>query len=387
MKICLKRSDMKISKTDFLIYISLFLFTVVEIDARTSTPILSKFPKFFVLGAMAMVLLEMIASRTISYRNIILFTLISILLVINFLPSGLHMLLYLFLIIWGVRNSSMDKYLYFEIMLIAVCTILVVLLSRSGIYKDIVTEQMFQGVIRQRHSLGFSSWTILPFQFLSLTSYYIYLKKGNVSAFMYLVFAAIGYWIYYFTDTKSAFVYLIALIAVCWTLKFVEIKKWDRLKAYMSAPWIFAAGSILGVELYRGKNLLLTQIDAVINRRLYYASKAMEKYGIHILSHGYEAMFYSDPTNYLVVDNSYIFYLLKYGLSGLLLILVLYTCIIYFAIKRKDKYLLAITVLMLFVNIMWQRLLSLPDFAFLLCAGEAFKRSELMMKKRRNCTI
>ncbi len=387
MNICIKKTNIKIPKTDFLICISLFLFTIVEIDARTSAPILSQFSKFFVLGSIAIVLLGMIYNRMISYKNIMLFSLISMLLIVNFLPSGLHMLFYIFLIIWGVRNGKIDKYLYFEISLIILCTILIILLSRLGIYEDIVTEQVFQGNIRKRHSLGFSSWTILPFQFLSLISYYIYLKDGKISIFTYCLFTLIGYLIYRLTDTKSAFIYLLALIIICWSLKFLKIKKWNKLKFFMLLPWILAITNILVVELYRKGNSLVALIDVLINRRLYYTSNAIDKYGIHILSYGYEAMFDSNPASYLVVDNSYMFYLLKYGILGLIFVLGLYTCIIYFSIKKENKYLLAITILMLFVNIMWQRLLSLPDFAFLLCAGEIFKNRTLIIKEKGNCTI
>lgn len=360
-----------IQKNDILVKLSLILFTVAQIDGRTSRPLFQDFSNYLILGAVICVLVNMFIESKETLRNLIMLIGFGVLLVINCIYCEMHMPLYLFLLIFGLRKSNPKEYLTFAIRLITLFTVTICVLCLFGFYEDLV----FIHGPRIQHCMGFSSWTILPFQYNALASYYIYSRKHKISLIEYFIILIIGYMIYAYTDTKSALAFLVVLCMICYSLRKIKHISWNKLSIFKLFPFGIAIISFLMTILYDHGFGIITRLNLIFNKRLTHASKALAKYGISFLGHGQSSWFPSEfNDSYMVVDNSYIYNVLMYGALGLILILMLYTFLISYSIKVKDEYLLVIILVFLLENIIWERLLTFPDFAFILLAGEMFRK-------------
>lgn len=362
----------KIRGADILKYISLTLYTVVEFDTRTSSPFLTMYSARLIQLACLIGIIDMLMLRKISKKQMFLLLTVSAMLVVDALPSGLHALMYLFVIIWMLRDTEIERFLKYEFMLTLFLTGLVLMLTACGVYENIIMSQVLNGNIRNRYSLGFSSWTILPFQYLALVMVYMYFKKESISYKATTVLWIIGYIIYKFTDTKSAFIYLSVFLILCYSMKFIHTKIWRKCGLFISAmPWILAFGSYLCVYLYNHDNLFIKSLDYKINRRLYYTSVALEIYKIRFLSN-LDIEWSSEIESYLIVDNSYINIALRWGILGLFLVLFIYSYLLYFACRTNNGYLLLIIMTILLIAIMWDRLLVFPDVEIILLFANFF---------------
>lgn len=380
-KTYIRKNRWSIMKQELLIFISLFLFLLVEIDKRTSAPVFEEVSTIFKLCACLLVIVDTFIKKSATNFQIILFLIVSGILFVDSLPSSLQFLVFFIIITWGIRDRNIDVYLAFLFKATLVMTVLISLLCIFGIYEDVVFVQQFLGKERIRHSLGFTSWTILPFQYLALTMYYTYLKKENINFVTYLLILIGGFIIFRLTDTKSAFLFLILFVFAGYLLRFYQVKKWKRYRIFLLFPWVITAGSFFLCKMYQNGNSFIEAINRMINNRIAYASKAISMYGIRFLSNG-EVQWSGDIDNYLIVDNSYINVLLTWGIIGLVVVLFIYSYLLYYAVRIQDKYLLLVVLFFLLVCTMWDRLLIFPDAEFILLFGYFFTSKERKKKRR-----
>lgn len=360
----------KILRSDVLVKLSLLFFTVAQIDGRTSMPFLGNINSYLIYASILCVLINAVVINAISYKNICICIILGTALVLNCIYCEMHMPLFLFLLIFGLRKAKIEIYLDFEMKLISLLTFLICMLCLFGVYEDLI----YIHGSRVQHCLGFSSWTILPFQYNAIVSYYIYKRKDKMHLWEYVLSLFLGFIIYKYTTTKSAFAYLLLLCLGAYVLKRIRYIKWGNWKFLILLPTVITIASYSVIKLYDSGSYIIKKIDAWLNFRITHASNAIARYGVDFLGHGTKNMFPSEFTsNYLVVDNSYISNLLMYGILGIVIILLLYSFLIKYSIERKDKYLLIVTIIFLLENIMWERLLTLPDFAFMLVSAEVFK--------------
>lgn len=366
----------KIKKNELLSYMSIFFFTFHYMSVRTSCYLLEKYSDFLIYIAVFLSLIEIIIKRILTKKQLILFGIIGMILFIDSIPSGFHMLIYWFIILYGLRDKNIDKYLKFVFILLITFTIIIFFLYKINVCENIQSIQYLNGKVRIRNSLGFSSWTVLPFQFLSLVMYYVYFNKDKVHFYLYVAFILIGFYLYLHTNTRSAFAYLIIFTILSYLCRFIKNIRWKKLNFLVLLPCFFTFISYFLLYFYQKGSFYLQKLNSILNNRFFYAAQAVDMYKLNWLSNK-EVKWTSEAQNYLIVDNSYLSILIKWGIVGLVMVLFVYSYLIFWAIKKNDKYLLLCILEILVICLMWERLLNFLDVIFVLLFGHFFAQKRL----------
>ena len=162
-------------------------------------------------------------------------------------------------------------------------------------------------------------------------------------------------------------IYLV-LFALFYNRKYFHRKKKKNYICFF--PWIMAAFSFLLDYLYSINIPFTKVINNVFNERLSLNQIAYAKYGIHLFSTEVKWVGIEDVWNYFVVDNSYVNVLLTYGISGLVLVLVVYTVLLKYCIDKGNQILVFIICIDLVKNLLFNRLLSYQQSIYTLYIAE-----------------
>lgn len=360
---------MKTKSGRLIIYISLALFILGQQITRINFtfPILVK--KCLVLTAMFLLTINLVfIKRKIRYRALVLFLTVFILLFIDSRPSGFHDLMYWFIILWCIQNEDLNALYKFSVIFTAVFTLIILLSMCFGFIEN--------GFVRHgdriRYNLGFSSYSILTFQYLSLVFGYIYFRK-RIHLMEVVVIELIGYFIYKATDLRTAFALLTVFTVMAYLLQKKKFKHWNCLGFLRWLPFLYCMGSFLAIYIYFKGNAFLEVINRVLSDRFGWSIAAVEKFGIHLFSN-YIDWKQINENAYLVVDNSYLNLLLTWGVLGLVFVLLLYTYLIDYALKQKNIIFLLAIVITLTNALFWARLLIFPEVEYILFAAAIFRK-------------
>lgn len=359
-------------KYNFFFYIAFTLFMLGKCLERINFFHYNRISQLMIIISCCVFLLNIcFCVPKIPMRSLFLFGILIFIIFVDSIPSGMHELCYFLLLLWSMQYTDIFKVIKYQYFFIAVFTCCILCLVALGLVENNI---VIQGD-RIRSDLGFSSWTILPFQYMALANGYVFLRKEKISIIELSIIAIIGYWIYKMTDVKTFWGLLIVFLVSAYILKFVHVKRWKKLKMLRMVPWFLASLSIVSVFLFMNGNTIVQQIDQAINFRLTYAARAIDQYGIHFLSN-YVEWNNGITGDYLIVDNAYINVLLNWGILGLFLILLLYMYVINWSLVQKDKYILLIIMMYLGIGLLWSRLITFVEVEFLLLFAHFFKKKQ-----------
>ena len=241
---------------------------------------------------------------------------------------------------------------------------------------------------RLRQYLGFTWVTFAPGLFFFICVEIIYLKKGLVSWKLYI--PLIVYAIVLYIQTKTRMLFFMNVLVLTYFLVFgKKLVKTDQEKIFrmlVITPWICAIISFVMVWLYGKGNRMMISLDLVINR-LGLAYNGIQKYGIHLFGQPISwlgnSLYNIADWRYNYVDCSYVQTALNYGGLFLILVLMVYSIILYNSYTRGDFYLSIIIVFILVLCITESRLFDLSFNPFiLLCSTKNFLNKKL--EKIRN---
>lgn len=367
---------MKIKLGGLIIYISLALFILGQQITRINYPIPILIKKCLVLSAMFLLTMNLIfVKRKIGYRSFFLFFTVFIILFIDSRPSGFHDLMYWFIIFWCIQKEDLDALYRFTIVFTAFFTLAILLCVYFGILENgFVTHGD-----RIRYNLGFSSYSILIYQYLSLVFGYIYFRK-KISLAEVVIIELIGYSLYKATDLRTAFGLLTVFTFLAYFFQRQRIKNWNRLAFLRWLPLLYCIGSFTAICIYVKGNAFLDIINKALSGRFMWSIVAVERFGIHFLSNNIDWNQINENT-YLIVDNSYLNVLLTWGVVGLIFVLLLYTYLIHYALKEKNIIFLLAIITTLTNALLWARLLTFPEVEYVLFAAAIFRKT---IKVRKN---
>lgn len=365
---------MKIKKKEILIYISLTLYAVANFFIRTSfySDSNSQLFKFMTIISVALMLSNVLFEKSFNIKKILGFLFLAVLFWIDSIPSGWHDFFYIFIIIWGCRNCDFKKIIKYLITLIGVLVIIMFGAYVLGIANN---DVHIQGS-RIRSSLGYTSWTILPFQLFSLSVFYFYVNDKRFFIDRILIYA-VNYFVYLQTDVKTT----LPLLIICDILMALGRKKnfhWNKLKKFVFIPELAALISYIVFAVYLKFDSVKPILNVVFNYRLYNVARAIAAYDVTWLSNPYAEWFASE-TEYLIVDNSYYYILLTWGILGLILVLGIYSYIIWYSIKIRDNKLFLITLVYVFISLFWSRMFVLSEALMLIVFSRAFSNKRFYM--------
>lgn len=271
------------------------------------------------------------------------------------------MFLYFLVIIgaYGINSTTIIKVSLFWQLVVVFGT---VLLSQTGLIED----YLFGDYIRLRHGLGFNWATVAPIIFFYCMLQYIYLRREKVRLYEYIIMEVINYILFKLTDSRMAFYFSTLFLAFFFFANLVKrtplkvkIGKWKY--GLCALPAVAAVGSVLLHAFYDEHNGLYSTLNVLLSKRLELGFAAIRDHGITWLGQKIEWIgFSSKPLagEYNYVDCSYLQLLIEYGILFLLIVIVIYTILIYRAVKAQDNYLLVILCIVLVFSITEPRLMN-----------------------------
>ncbi len=302
----------------------------------------------------------------------IVFT-IFILLFASSIVSGNRTLFQLYILILGGYRVDFDKLskkvLIFEGGFIGI----IILLSLLGIIPNREFTRAGQSVIR--YSLGFKFTTYPALLAWSLSTVYLYLKRGKLKKSDYFWVLIVNLFFYILTDTRNELFCSVLTLIVFGLHQHGYLKKFYRLTEFVGKYFMIGL-VLLSITLaftYKYSNPILRQLNIFMSNRLHLAQKGMENYGITLLGNDiawvglsdvYEQTAKQKEFNY--VDNSYLNILYQYGILVLMLVTYGYYKLSKNAAKEKDYYLLYILIILYFHSFLNPQLLLISYNLFVL---------------------
>ena len=388
------KPDIKIHTVCFLLGYAIFLITLIlssniEIVQmqEAGVDIIGKVMKLVRYLAYAL-LLAGVADKFVERRKILAVIFVSVFLALEVLFSrNTTMLLYIFLFVGAavvdaktiVKTSFLTK---------GILLFLTVVLSRIGVIQDYV----FLDGDRYRHGLGFSWTTTGSILFLHVCLEYIYLRREKITLIEYAILELLNIWFYKMTDASMAF-YLTGAFLVFFAVVRLERKKFFLLSKIRNvallAPVLCAGLTIWAQYAYDFKNPVWYRLNEFVHGRLQLGHDAIKNYGITLLGQKMEWIGFSIRQMkgaYNYVDCSYLQLCIEYGLIFLLLVLLLYTFLIYRGLKNNDMYLVCVLGFLLIFAMTEPRLMNLmyttfPLLVFAKMEGEGLRLPSFEKRK------
>lgn len=358
-----------VKQREIVIYAAIMLYCVALFLKRVNMPLDQHvLNKIMTLGAMLSVA-NIVFDNKMSFRRVLLTAGIGFLLFLDSVPTGNHEILYWFIMIWGCRNIANERLIRYVFKLVLAMTILIAVGTVFGIVDN---ELFIQNGNRYRYGLGYSPWSILPFQFFSLSMMYMCLKKKNTPFLHVFIMSVLAVVIGVLTDTKTSIVITIFGVFGLYFLQNIEIKNWRKLKILMLFPGFLVALSFLLTYLYDQGNAFVARLNVFLNYRIMYQSIGISKYGIGLWANWEASTFVSTAEEYYGIDNQFVNLAVNWGWVALAFVVILYTWLIFYLIKIQDKKLLFFVLLMLCMAMMWSRLLVLIEAGFVVCFSDVF---------------
>lgn len=254
-----------------------------------------------------------------------------------------------------------------------ICQSVVLAINIILIKTGIVVDSIWEPDIRPRHFLGFSWVTTSSILFLFILFEYIYLKKGKINTFEYIIGMGFAYWLYKMSDARMTFMVSVLVLTWFWfIIIFVEkINLAEKLKSVFAiTPFIISIVAITFQYIYSPDNTVLYKLNDILTGRLKLGRQGIEEYGLSLFGTkiewvGYDADWESGM-QYNYVDSSYLQIALEYGLIVLVIILILYAILIYASIRNKHTYLCWIVLIVLAFCVTEPRLVKIAYNPFLL---------------------
>lgn len=360
------KRDILITKEEFLFYVAWMLFiltTILELTMWSQGifgETLLKMTKLIRYGSYVICVCSILMKCFHKNRLLGIVAIFAVLL-LSFLGSGNKtMFLYVFLIVaaYGLNGKRVIGVSF-------VTRALLLLLIVGGSFIGLVENYIFTPEIRERHGLGFTWTTTSAVLFFFLVMQWIYIRKNKLTYVELLIIEAIQLVLFKLTDSRmvfylgTIFVFIIAL-AKLFGFKWKLTQKVKGL--FVVAPSVICIVSIAIHAFYDSRHSLWIKLNNFLSNRLALGKNAFETYGISLFGNEVEWVGHSvvaTTREYNYVDCSYVQLLLEYGVLFLIMVIVIYTVMMYRAMKRNQFETLWVLLFILGFSITEPRLMNL----------------------------
>lgn len=311
-------------------------------------------------------LLEYVKKKQVWYLTLVLF-----IAVMNAIASNDKVTIFFLLFVITARNISAEKIIFwttFSQVLILGGTIFL-------FYVGVLPDYIFIEGDRVRHSFGFT-WTTTPtILFFFITLGYFFLRKGKMLMVEYLILFAGN--TFFFLQTKTRVTYALACMVIFFFYFFSNTNFLKKVfikfkKCYAYIPLGVTSFSIWLHCSYDATNVKWIKLNSFLNNRLSLGYDAYQKYGVTLFGQPIKWIgnsYHGLQGTYNYVDCSYMQILLEQGVVFLLLVILIYTYLIWKSIKDENYYLCIVLLVIIVFSITEPRLFNVAFNPFPLCAG------------------
>ena len=294
-------------------------------------------------------------------RQFWIFAAAAVVTLLSVLGSDNMTFLFYFLLLLAGKDANkrqiLKLFLCIQGSIIALC----VLFSSIGILPD----YLYDPTTRVRHFLGFK-WTALgPIMFFFWMMVYIWLRGKKMRLAEYLILEGINAWFFYMTDARMSFYLSSAMLVYVFLMRFYWQNREDRIRKnriFVLAPAVCCIFSVAIHLCYNEENETWAALNDFLSSRLYWGQSAAKEYGISLFGNSVEWIGYGiqeSTGTYNYVDCGYMQILIENGILFLILVVILYTYMMYKAIETRDFYLQTVLLFTLVLCITEPRLMNL----------------------------
>lgn len=306
-----------------------------------------------------------------SLKKILLICSVMAILIISSIVSSNRMLVWTAIMViaaYGVDFRRMLKNIYvWEGLLV----ILIIFLALIGL----TTDRLYFRGEQVRHSLGFKYSTYAPLFLLTLSSIYLYLRKGNLKLIELITLYLLAILMYVLTDTRFEPALVVVLASVFYGYQKWGNEKWKKVIRKV-ITWIVPVAllvSALAVVAYDPNNSIWRKINSFTSDRLSLSSEVIKEYGVKAFGNsiewvGLSRIYEGDNSNdeYNAVDNAYLKILVQFGALAMIIFVYAQLLLVCYSLGEKDYYLQMIVILFSIFSILNPHTYEIVFFPFIL---------------------
>ncbi|MFR8033335.1 MAG: hypothetical protein ACLU6W_04855 [Lachnospiraceae bacterium] len=259
-------------------------------------------------------------------RQICLYGIISIILLIVSLKTDDRSLIFVFVIILAAKNILTDVIVERTLVLQIVLMAIILISSSVGIIPDLLFKR---DMIPIRHALGYTYPSVMVTFCFFILLLYMWNKNESISWKEFLIIETMNFFIYKLTDSKTGFLMIAFVTFIIWIVginivrtQIVKLNKYNSKRIvgilYDFFPiWLSIILLLLCLTLqWEGTQL----INKFLTNRLQLIVNAVQNYGIHMFGSQIAWVGFGGVTNtdeilasYNFVDSSYGYIIINYG--------------------------------------------------------------------------
>ena len=327
---------------------------------------------FILAAGLALLLLKIVTDRT--YTGYQMASLIGVFFlgVLIFLKTGEMNPFTLFVILFAMKGIDVNRALKMFLVLNIVFFAGTIVLCKMGIIYDDIYYFSRPGQILARHSYGLGHPNQVFLRMLVISMIMLACVRGKYHKVKMFLTFFLSFILYKGTDSRSGFICTLLLLAVVGLLDISTGKIRQVISVGMMAAYL--AVVILPVVFLFWNGSLVQAVDRAITGRISLAKKFLASYSL--------SGFGTDRqiSDKFVIDNSYMYFMVHYGILFFILYVVAVGCLLCAMYKKKMAYVIA-SVVVLHIYAFIECVLINPMFNFCILYGGVFLMNHIPGKK------
>ena len=338
--------------TCFSVYCSLALFTnsaIGMVDKVKLVIDLFRIAIFFVFAVD--VAIDVFTRKLKINYYLILFSVLALLMTIG--SKHPHMIIYL-LFILELRKFDFREVLKTALKSYFITFVYIIVLAIFKVFPNGSALRItLSGKYLYRYQLGFQSGTLAPAYFMFMVLMFVVLKNVAASWVELGLLLSINVCLYFLTNTRFDFVLVCLLLLIVTTCKLlknkvnVKINKEILKYCLIVLPCLFLLFNVILIVGYSQNFIgingfsIFFKLNRMVSNRLLFTYQTILTQKITFFGTDLNltnVLFYPQSANLrtdLVLDSSYFLNLYRYGISGLIIMITIYSLLIYKSFEKK----------------------------------------------------
>lgn len=311
----------------------------------------------------------LIQSKNYKVKSLLLSLLLVILSLVTCYYSKDRNMLKLVILILAFKDIDFDDFIKKDFTFKFILVLFVILCYFLNFTDNILVYR--EGILR--NSFGFSHPNKLGLYLMMMCMDLFYIKREKSLVFPSIFSLITCLFIYLFVDSRTNLIVILLCALTIFMNKFLKNKIVENPISNFFAKHLFILLAILSfIVSYKFSfcNHILATLNQILSNRLSLNHYFLDAYPINLL--GNEVI----TTKYLILDNSYINILLRFGLIFLIFMYINFNSITKRLYKEKKYILIIIFVILLFYGFSESFLYKVSANAFLLYFGKIYNEAK-----------
>lgn len=324
-----------------------------------------------VMGLAILIWKIVVVDRNYSKYQTMSLMIVALFCIVVFIKTVEQNLFTLFIIVFSMKGIETNGALKEFLILNIVFFIGTIVLCKIGILYDDVYYFSRPGQILARHSYGFGHPNQLYLRFFIISTIILCFseKKHKIKTALIFIISLV---LYNLSNSRAGFYCVVLLLAITTILDFTGNKA-NQLVSTIMVGVYFVVVSIPVIFLFLD-NQLVWKIDQIMTGRISLANKVINSYSLSPFGLNKQI------ADRYVVDNSYMYILIHYGIFFYILYVAVMGYVVYILYRRKMKYEM-LAMLMVHIYAMVECILINPIFNFCILFVGAIIMDSRKLKK------